>query len=93
MRALFAFAAFVTLSSAVVAQELRDHYPPGKGRDEAFYACAGCHAFKIVAEKKFGRAEWAGVIDRMNRDFGAPKLEADERALILDYLTGAFGPR
>ena len=93
MRALFAVVAFAILSSAVPAQELPDHYPAGKGRDEAFYACAGCHAFKIVAEKKFSRAEWAGVIERMNRDFGAPKLDADEPALILDYVTGAFGPR
>jgi len=93
MKALVGAAALAALSCAVSAQELPDQYPPGKGRDDAFYACAGCHAFKVVAERKLDRAGWAAMIERMNKEFGAPKLGYDERMLILDYLAAAFSPR
>jgi hypothetical protein len=39
------------------------------------------------------RAQWDGTLDIMTERHKMPKLEGEERALILDYLAASFPPR
>lgn len=74
-----------------------DSYPDGPGRDDAFYACGACHAFKLVASQGFSRERWEETIDLMTERHGMAKLEGKDREIILDYLAKTFpaktGPR
>jgi hypothetical protein len=70
-----------------------ENFPDGPGRDDAFYACGACHAFKLVASQGFSRERWNETIDLMTERHGAPKLDGKDRELILDYLAKTFPPK
>jgi hypothetical protein len=67
-----------------------EEFPDGPGRDDAFYACGACHAFKLVARQGFSRERWNETIDLMSERHGMPKLEGKDRELILNYLAKTF---
>jgi hypothetical protein len=68
-------------------------YPDGPGRDDAFYACAGCHAFKLVANQGLTRERWNETVDLMTERHGMPKLDGKDREIIVDYLAKTFPPK
>ena len=70
-----------------------EQYPDGPGRDETFYACAGCHAFRLVASQGFSRERWEETIGLMSERHGMAPLEGKEREVILDYLAKTFPAR
>ncbi len=61
--------------------------PPGPGREEVYAACAACHSIKLVVQQRLNRDFWDETLDYMVKEQAMPELEADERAVILDYLS------
>lgn len=68
-------------------------FPEGEGRDDTFYACSACHAFKLVASQGFTRERWDETIDLMVDRHGMAKPEAKDREVLLNYLAKAFPPK
>jgi len=68
-------------------------YPAGPGRDQTFYACTPCHGFKLVAQQGQARGQWEDTLDFMTQRHSMPKLEGNDRKIVLDYLEAAFPPR
>jgi hypothetical protein len=103
VRRLLVAAAFVLVApaspSAIAQQQFTpqaeepESFPDGPGRDEAFYMCAACHAFKLVASQGFSRERWDETIELMTERHGMAKLEGEDRKIILDYLAKAFPVR
>jgi hypothetical protein len=103
-RLLAAAAVMVSLAGPLGAQtvppatfepkvEEPEEFPDNPGRDESFYGCTACHAFKLVASQGFTRERWNETIDNMTTVHGMPKLEGADREKILDYLAKSFPPR
>jgi hypothetical protein len=74
-------------------EETSEEYPAGPGRDDAFYACTACHAFRLVAQQGMNRRQWEESIDLMTTRHGMPKLEGDDRKIVLDYLEQTYPQR
>jgi hypothetical protein len=70
-----------------------EDFPEGKGREETANMCAACHSGRIVSQQGMTRAQWDETLDVMTERHKMPKLEGEERALILDYLAAAFPPK
>lgn len=75
------------------AEETPEMFPAGPNRDEAFYACIACHNFKLVAAQGMSRDKWSETLDWMVSKHNMPKLAAEEREKMLDYLAASFPPR
>lgn len=60
--------------------------PEGPGKEETFYACHGCHSFRLVVQQGLSRKHWDETLDWMIEEQGMPELDDEERTLILDYL-------
>ena len=71
-------------SSPLAARKVHD-LPAGPGRDALVRSCASCHELGFVLARGRTRAEWAEVTGLMV-DRGAV-IGADEREILLDYLT------
>ena len=91
---LAAFLAWgVAPPSVLTAQESVDpdeallaSLPEGPGKEATFYACHGCHSFRLVSQQGLSRKHWDETLDWMVEEQGMPELEEEERILILDYL-------
>ncbi len=70
-----------------------DDFPEGKGREETANMCAACHSGRLVSQQGMTRAQWDETLDVMTERHKMPKLEGEERALILDYLAASFPPK
>ena len=70
-----------------------EDYPPGPGRDATFYACTGCHGFKIVAQQGQSRQQWQDTLDWMTQKHGMPHVDGELRQIVLDYLEATYPPR
>lgn len=75
------------------SDEAPEDFPNHPGREEAFYGCTACHGFKLVAQQGQTRRQWNDTVDFMTEKHNMPKLEDDNRKIILDYLEAAFPPR
>ncbi len=64
--------------------------PEGPGKEETFYACHGCHSFRLVAQQGLSRKHWDETLDWMVEEQGMPELDDEERVLILDYLEAHY---
>jgi len=73
--------------------ETPEDLPPGKGREETFYACVVCHGSAIIRQQGMSRDRWDQTLDWMTERHGMAPPEPDERALIVDYLATAFPSR
>jgi hypothetical protein len=83
-----------TLSTPAFADDRGiEDFPEGQGREETANMCAACHSGRIVSQQGMSRARWDETLDIMTERHKMPKLEGEERALILDYLAAAFPPR
>lgn len=86
--------ALLALAAPAFADERGiDDFPEGKGREETANMCAACHSGRLVSQQGMTRAQWDETLDVMTERHRMPKLEGEERALILDYLAAAFPPR
>ncbi len=65
---------------------------PGGGREEAFYACSGCHSVGRIKRSRMSRKQWDATLARLVAEKAVPPLEPDERTMILDYLAEQYGP-
>jgi hypothetical protein len=75
------------------ADEKPEDYPAGAGRDDTFYACTPCHGFRIVAQQGQSRRQWDDTLDWMTQRHNMPKIEGDQRKVVLDYLEATYPPR
>ena len=91
MTAWFRAAAAAAALAAAPAAAAND-LPAGPGSDLVEGACAACHSLAIVTQQRLSRAVWDDVLAWMVEEQGMPALEADERALVLDYLAEHFAP-
>jgi hypothetical protein len=73
--------------------ETPEEFPAGRGRDDTFFACSGCHGFKIVAQQGLTRRQWEDSIQFMVDRHKMPPLPEKEQTVVLDYLEAAFPPR
>jgi len=73
-------------------EESPEEFPPGPGRDETFYACTACHGFRLVAQQGMNRRQWDESITLMTEKHGMPKLEGEDRRIVLDYLERTYPP-
>ena len=64
----------------------------GKGAEETYYACTGCHSEMLVVQQGLDRERWDELIDWMIEEQGMADLEKSERELILEYLSKNYGP-
>lgn len=71
-------------------EEAPEQFPDFPNREETFYMCSACHAFKLVASQGMSRGRWDGIIDLMSDRHGMAKMDAKEREPLLDYLEKAF---
>ena len=79
-------------ASAPLAENPAD-YPAGPGREETFRSCTPCHGFKIVAQQGQSRRQWDETLDFMTQRHNMPRLEGNDRKIVLDYLEASFPPR
>jgi hypothetical protein len=78
------------LRSAAAAQP--SDLPPGPNRDLVSRACHACHDLAmVVASSGLSREGWNATIEEMV-SYGM-KVDAEERAKILDYLASYPGSR
>lgn len=70
-----------------------EDFPPGAGREETANLCAACHSGRIVSQQGMTRAQWDETLELMTARHKMPKIEGEERKLILDYLAQAFPAR
>ena len=68
-------------------------YPAGAGRDDTFYACTACHAFKLVAQQGLSRDKWDETFSYMTERHKMPEITGKDRMVMLDYLSTTFGPK
>jgi hypothetical protein len=67
--------------------------PPGAGREETFYGCTACHAFKLVAAQGLTRQGWDEQIQLMINRHKMAEPAAEDRKAMLDYLEKNYPPR
>ena len=91
---LISFLALCAIAAPAFADDRGiEDFPEGKGREETANMCAACHSGRLVSQQGMTRAQWDETLDVMTERHKMPKLEGDERALILDYLAASFPPR
>ncbi|WP_232627748.1 hypothetical protein [Methylobacterium sp. Leaf118] len=86
-------AAAIPTQHAAAREESAEAFPAGPGRDETFGTCSACHAYRLVAAQGLSRDRWDETMTLMTEKHGMPKLEGDERRVILDYLATAHPPK
>ncbi len=65
--------------------------PPGRGREEVFYACAACHSLMLVTQQGLNRERWEESLDWMIAKQAMPEIAPQDRKLIVDYLARFYG--
>jgi hypothetical protein len=99
--ALFAAAVFMAPAGKIHAQapvfeprlEDIETLPEGPGREETFYGCTACHAFKLVAAQGMTRQRWDETIQLMIDKHKMSEPAEAERTAMLDYLEKHYPPR
>ena len=65
---------------------------PDLGREETFYACAGCHSVSRIKRSNMSRKDWISTLDRLIAERNMPELDESERQIISNYLAKNYGP-
>ena len=68
-----------------------DDLPPGPNREVVDRVCQSCHDANYFVSTNRDRESWNSVIEEMI-DYGA-RIDAQDRAKILDYLATTLGPK
>jgi cytochrome c5 len=63
--------------------------PSGEGSDIARRRCLTCHGVELIAQQRLSRDDWSRELEKMAA-WGA-QVPAEERPLLLDFLTGQLG--
>lgn len=75
------------------ADEKPEDYPAGAHREDTFYFCTACHAFRIVSTQGMSRDRWDESLTWMTERHKMPDLKGKERDDVLAYLAEAFPER
>ena len=73
--------------AALAQDEDATALPEGKGRGEVEIYCSGCHSLKLVTQQGLSRKDWDELLVSMVDEQGMEEMPADDRKLVLDYLT------
>ena len=73
--------------------EQPEQFAAGPGREETFYACTGCHNFKLIAAQGLTRTQWDESLSWMTTRHNMPDIQGADRELILSYLATHYPPR
>ena len=73
------------------AQYTAKEWPEGPMKQRFADTCGVCHEDDLIRQQRLTRADWNREIDKMI-GWGA-RLNVEDRARFLDYLSGNFGPR
>lgn len=94
VRALLLVALPLVLASlgAARAQETPEALPEAPGREETFHTCIACHGTAVIQRSRLTREGWDELMDWMTEKHGMPRLEGEERRVIVDYLARVFPP-
>ena len=79
-----------TNKQTAVVDPFGETWPAGKGRELAGYACSSCHSLAIVKQQGQTSEGWSELIDWMVDEQGMSELKAEDRAIIVDYLSANF---
>ena len=79
------------LFRAASADDLWQGLPAGPGRELVFGLCGACHSLAIVKQQGLDRDSWDETLDWMVEEQEMPPLDAENRALVLDYLETHYG--
>lgn len=60
------------------------------GVETTYYACAGCHSERIVAQQGLTREHWDELLEWMVEEQGMYEIEEPDRTEILDYLAAHY---
>ena len=103
MAAAFVAAVFTASRSEILAQapipgfepQLEDieTLPAGVGREETFYGCTACHAFKLVAAQGMTGQLWDETIQVMIDKHQMNEPTQADRAAMIAYLEKHYPPR
>ena len=74
------------------SEETPEALPPGEGREEVFHACTACHGTAVIRRSRLSREGWDELMDWMTEKHGMPRLEGEDRRVIVDYLARVFPP-
>ncbi len=88
---LFLYLAALGLAASTAFAADRFDLPQGPGRELIYGQCQTCHDLQsLVDSAGIGHGAWDAVLDNM-RDFGL-RIDTDQRAKILAYLSTYLGP-
>ncbi len=79
------------LASPALAQDAARGLPEGAGVEVARAKCLGCHEADLIVSQRLSPTGWDREVAKMER-WGA-KLSAEERPVLVGYLTRQFGVR
>mgnify|MGYP000362660864 CR=1 FL=1 len=65
--------------------------PRANGYEEVAAYCTACHSLRIVMQQRQPREGWDYLLNWMVEKQGMAPPPADDRALLLDYLSQEFG--
>jgi hypothetical protein len=77
---------------AAGAEETPEALPEGPGREETFYTCMACHGTAVIRRSRLTREGWDELMDWMTEKHGMPRLEGEDRRVVVDYLARVFPP-
>jgi hypothetical protein len=91
----------LALQAASVAQqpaftprdESVEDLPAGPGREETFYMCVACHAYRVVSNQGLTRERWDETLTLMTERHKMVDVQGADRDLILDYLAQHHPPK
>jgi cytochrome c5 len=89
-RSIWAAAAGVLASGAILLSLSAQELPQGAGRDAVTSRCLICHDADLITQQRLSRAGWGRELDKMIR-WGAV-VDPNERETMLDYLSSRFAP-
>ena len=78
-------------ASTGVEDDVWQGLPSGPGRELVFGICQACHSLAIVKQQGLDRDSWDETLTWMVEEQGMPELDADNRDLVLDYLSTHYG--
>ena len=73
------------------AGKIADRFPESEDKETVTSTCSACHTLARVAANNRSSAQWAQTIKA--HDTRGLKIEADEAAVIVKYLSTYFGPK
>ena len=61
--------------------------PMAKGREEVEIYCSACHSLRLVAQQGMSKSDWDELFDWMIEEQEMEEIPAEDRKLVLDYLS------